>query len=342
MDFPKRIKQHKAQSDSFAILMYKLKDLGIFRNATENDYGIDLEIEIVHDEKVIGRYLKVQIKSSEKVKLKKDGTPTVGGIKQSTLLYWIELSYRCHVVACAVDLKTERIYISKPLFWQATCLLDKTNKTKTINFLPAYDLSKEFDSSQISKEKSEQLERKIQELILKKFAFNSSISDVIFAHKTVLRNIKNIFELYADTWHYDAWTEVQQLDIFKTFLDCSKILIDLPEKINDFAEKNKNLIFSFEYWAIKTEWSYEEVSNQIAKTPLKILFPLLLKRIKTLTDMVIKGKYYWRKKDITYLRLAYSVNLPNDLSHDNFINIGYETDKLINNRTFQFIIGDDE
>ena len=57
---------------------------------------------------------------------------------------------------------------------------------------------------------------------------------------------------------------------------------------------------------------------------------------------MIKGKYYWRKKDITYLRLAYSVNLPNDLSHDNLINIGYETDKLINNRTFQFIIGDDE
>lgn len=29
MDFPKRIKQHKSQSDSFAILLYKLKDLGI-------------------------------------------------------------------------------------------------------------------------------------------------------------------------------------------------------------------------------------------------------------------------------------------------------------------------
>lgn len=108
MDFPKRIKQHKSQSDSFAILLYKLKDLGIFRNATENDYGIDFEIEIVHNERLIGRYLKAQVKSAEDVYIRKDGVPTVGGIKQSTLLYWAELSYRSHVVAFAVDLKTEK------------------------------------------------------------------------------------------------------------------------------------------------------------------------------------------------------------------------------------------
>jgi hypothetical protein len=38
MDLPKRIKQHKAESDSYAILLYKLKDLGIFRNVTSSDY----------------------------------------------------------------------------------------------------------------------------------------------------------------------------------------------------------------------------------------------------------------------------------------------------------------
>ena len=342
MDFPKRIQQHKAQSDSFAILMYKLKDLGIFRNATENDYGIDLEIKIVHDTKVIGKYLKVQVKSSTEIKIKKDGIPTVGGIKQSTLLYWIELSYRSHVVACAVDLKTEKIYISKPLFWQATCLLDKTNKTKTIKFLPVYDLSKEVLSGKITEKDSEKLQAKMQEILLLKFALNSSVSDIIFAHKTILRSIENIFSLYADTWHYDPWTEVQQQDIFKTFLDCAKILVDLPEKLDDFDEKNRNLIFSFEYWSMKKGWSYEEVSNEIAKTPLKILFPLVLKKVKNYTDLVIKGKYYWKRKDITYLRLAYSVNLPEDLSHDNLINLGYETEKLVNWRTFNSIMSDEE
>ena len=340
MDFPKRLQQHKSQSDSLAILMYKLKDLGIFRNVTENDYGIDLEIEIVQNEKVIGEYLKTQIKSAEKINIRNDGIPTIRGIKQSTLLYWIELSYKSHVVACAVDLTTERIYISKPLFWQATCLLDKSNKTKTIKFLPPFDLSNEISSGKINEKEAEKSERKIQELVLKKFAFSSSLSDIIFAHKTILRNIKSIFELYSDTWHYDGWTEVQQLDMFKTFLDCSNILVELPEYLEEFQEENKNLIFSFEYWAIKTGWSHEEVSNEVAKTPLKILLPLLLNRIKKYSELVIRGKYYWKKKDITYLKMAYNVTLPSDLSHETLINIGYETEKL-ENKSSLYIFEDD-
>lgn len=329
MDFPKRIQQHKAQSDSFAILLYKLKDLGIFRSATDNDYGIDLEIEIVHDERVIGKYLKVQVKSSEKINIRKDGTPTVRGIKQSTLLYWIEMSYNSHVVACAVDLKTERIYISKPVFWQATCLLDKTDKTKTIEFLPEFKINENSNESVSSQKEGELVENKLNELILKWFAFKSNISDIVFAHKSVLRIIKNLFELYADTWHYDPWTEVQQIDTFKTFLDCSKILVDLPEKLDDFEEKNKKLIFSFEYWGIKTAWSYNDVSNAIAKVPMKILFPLLLRKTKIYSDYVLKGEYYWKRKDLTYLRLVQSVKLPDNLDHDTILEHGYNTEKLV-------------
>lgn len=54
MDFPKRIKQRKNESDSFAIILYKLREIGIFRNVTESDYGIDFEIEVVNGEKVEG------------------------------------------------------------------------------------------------------------------------------------------------------------------------------------------------------------------------------------------------------------------------------------------------
>ena len=49
MDFPKCIKQHKNESDSIAILLYKFRDLGIFRNFTERDYGIDSELELYND-----------------------------------------------------------------------------------------------------------------------------------------------------------------------------------------------------------------------------------------------------------------------------------------------------
>ena len=46
MNFPKVIIQHKHESESFAIILYQLRELGIFRNITESDYGIDFEMEI--------------------------------------------------------------------------------------------------------------------------------------------------------------------------------------------------------------------------------------------------------------------------------------------------------
>ena len=79
MDLPARIKQHKAESDSYAILLYKLRDIGIFRSVTDSDYGIDFEVEIVEETKVTGRYFKAQVKSSENLKIrKKDKVPVVG------------------------------------------------------------------------------------------------------------------------------------------------------------------------------------------------------------------------------------------------------------------------
>ncbi|WP_321308641.1 DUF4365 domain-containing protein [Marinifilum fragile] len=332
MDFPKRIKQHKAQSDSFAILLYKLKDLGIFRNVTENDYGIDFEIEIVHNEKLIGRYLKAQVKSAEDIYIRKDGIPTVGGIKQSTLLYWTELSYRSHVIVFAVDLTTEKIYLTKSIFWQATSLIDSSDNSKTIEFLPAIDIA-ELNDDVKKKEKTENF---ISSLLVKKVAFDRGITDIIFAHKTLLRNIKSLFELYTDTWHYDAWTEVQQDDVFKTVLECSQILIgfDLPEKLDDISEDERKKLFSFDYWARKTDWSYEEVSNQVAKTPLKAIYPLLLDRLQYYSDLVIKGAYYWISKDITYLKLVHETVIPSVREHAKMIHVDYEDTNFRNKESF--------
>lgn len=68
MNFPKQIQQHKNESDSFAIILYKLRDLGIFRNVTSQDYGIDFELELVEDGRVCGHCVKIQVKSSENLK----------------------------------------------------------------------------------------------------------------------------------------------------------------------------------------------------------------------------------------------------------------------------------
>src|SRR5690606_37903857 len=128
-----------------------------------------------------------------------------------------------------VVLTTENIYMTNSIFWQATSLIDTSNKTKSIEFRPLVEI-KELENDIKMKEKTENF---ISSLIVKKVAFDSGITDIIYAHKTLLRYIKSIFELYSDTWHYDAWSEVQQDDIFKSVLECSKILIgfDLPEKL---------------------------------------------------------------------------------------------------------------
>ena len=331
-NFPKRIKQHKSQSDSFAILLYHLRDLGIFRNATENDYGIDFEIEIVHNERVLGKYLKAQVKSAEKVKIRKDKIPTISGIKESTLRYWIELSYHSQVVAFAVDLSTETIYFTGAIFWQATCLLDGSKKTKTIKFKPAIEFPESFTKKDPKlKTKTENF---VNTLLLKRIAFESSIIDIIYAHKQLLRSIKQIFELYSDTWHYDAWTEVQSLDMFKTVLDCAKILIKIPEKQKGISKSDLENLFRFEYWGSKTNWTGEDVSNQVAKLPLKIILPLLLDKMQFYSDLVIKGRYYWLHKDMPYLKLVHQVVIPKIRTHEELVKLDYEDFNFNNPKTF--------
>ena len=100
----------------------------IFINPVD-DPSIDFEMEIVNGDRVEGHCIKVQVKSSDKLTVgKRNGHAKVGGIKQSTLCYWAELSYNVPVIAIAVDVKKETIYITEPIFWQAISLIDATEK----------------------------------------------------------------------------------------------------------------------------------------------------------------------------------------------------------------------
>lgn len=74
MDLPKTTEQQEAERRSYAILRYKLENrIGIFRNQTDSDYGIDFEIELKHEGRVTGRSIKAQVKSSKELKPRKDG-----------------------------------------------------------------------------------------------------------------------------------------------------------------------------------------------------------------------------------------------------------------------------
>jgi hypothetical protein len=311
MNFPKRIKQHKAESDSYAILLYKLRDLGIFRNLTDNDYGIDFEIELVEDEKVTGKYLKAQVKSSDNLTIRKsDSVPTVGGIKQSTLNYWAELSHKTHVIAYVVDLKTENIYISKPLFWQIIKLIDDSNKTKTIEFVPRSDKHHAI----------------IPLLLTKLYACSPSLMDEIYSHKMSLKYLKQFFDLYADVFHYDVHMPVNELDIFETFLEVSKVLLwPSRNKYNGLTEEEKKNIYSFSYWKSVTEnTGGEDVTNYVAQKPLKTLMPHLLKMLETYEKRVFDSKYYWKHKSPTYLKLVYDFPIPKISGHEEIRNLRYD------------------
>ncbi|MDE2420610.1 MAG: DUF4365 domain-containing protein [Gammaproteobacteria bacterium] len=326
MDFPKRIKQHKAESDSYAILLYKLRNLGIFRNLTSNDYGVDFEIELVEGEKVTGKYVKAQVKSSEDLTIrKKDSVPTVGGIKQSTLNYWAELSYKTHVIAYAVDLETENIYISKPLFWQAIRLLDGSDKTKTIEFIPH---NHEHHSI-------------IPSLFTKIYANSPSLMDEIYSHKMALKNLKQFFDLYADVFHYDYHMPVNELDVLESFLEVCRILLwsQIIEH-EGLTEQERKYIYSFAYWKRVTEDAGgEDVSNYIAQKPLKALMPHLLEILRKYETRVFSSKYYWKHKSPTYLRLVYDFPIPKASGHEEISDLGYDQyERSRNDAGFSYFI----
>lgn len=215
-------------------------------------------------------------------------------------------------------------------------MLDDNEKSKTIEFLPAVQL-KSIDNSKTEKE-IEKFENTISGLTVKKIAYGSSVADIIYAHRTLLRNIKSVFELYSDTWHYDAWTEVQQLDIFKTVLECSEILIgfDLPKEIEGLSTEERNYLFSFDYWARKIDWSWDDVSNQIAKTPLKAIYPNLLDKIQYYSNLILEGSHYWIYKDRAYLKLVHFTKIPTFRNHSNLFAVDYNHNDFENEEHFPY------
>lgn len=305
MALPKRIEQHKAESESYAILLYKLRKVGIFRNVTENDYGIDFEIELVDGESVTGKYVKAQVKSSKKIRIRKaDRVPVISGIKQSTLLYWAELSYKTNVLVYAVDLNNENIYITKPIFWQATKLLDKTNTKKTIEFLAINEKSGEAVS-----------------VLTQWYSIIPSVNDIIHFHQSVLRHMKDYVEMYRDIFGCDFHMPMHRPELLRPFFEACKYLC-YNKKMSSSkltSEENENLL-NYIYWARQGTLLYDEIPNYILYKPMPILMGRLLEAVYDINCLILNAKYYWLNHNINYLRLVYESYIPEmPLSHDELL-----------------------
>lgn len=289
MDFPGYIIQHKNESESFAIILYKLRKLGIFRNMTSQDYGIDFEIELVEDGRVTGHCVKVQVKSSEKLKMGRDGCPYIGGIKQTTLRYWAELSYSIPVIALCVDLNKEEVYMTDSLFWDIISLLDATNKTKTIKF------SKEKNINTIIDE-------------IRVIAKSYSLRDELLAHKWMLRNIRKLFEMYSDSCWYDAYSQNIDVDFFKSFLDNASVILKPIMRKNKTESKVLEQLLSYDFYYKKS--NYDEPYNRVIYEGLQKFFLVLLKVLIMYRVRVITSGYFWVYKDDEYLRLVVETEIP--------------------------------
>ena len=109
MDYPIRSITHQIERQAIEILSKKLPKEWIVREMTERDYGIDLYLEIVNeDKKVTGDLLAIQIKGTSKIDFNNDGSFTFYGIKQSTLNYWLGLPVPVFFIVVCID--TENSY----------------------------------------------------------------------------------------------------------------------------------------------------------------------------------------------------------------------------------------
>ena len=310
MNLPQRIIQKRHESESYAILLYKLRRIGIFRNLTENDYGIDFEIEIVKNDELTGKYIKVQVKSADNLKIrKKDKVPTVSGIKQSTLLYWTELSFSTNVLVFLVDVKTENIFLTKPIFWQASQLIDNSKRTKTIEFIPIHEYHAEIAS-----------------ILTSTYAVAPTIRDHIYLHTEALRGLKSFIDLYLGVFHYDMQETIQDNLVFEHFLDlCNKLLWhgNVREKFN---EEDRDNPYSVSHWENKTE--YRELYNYICRVPMRIFMCELLEELRNLRKRILAGNYYWIHKNMSYFKLVYTSEIPKNAEFDTLAEASDEFERI--------------
>jgi len=291
IEYPKRTVQHQNEYESMAILLYHLRKKGIVRSFRELDYGIDLEYEFVHKNNVIGKTIKIQLKSSKHLKIGEDGTPKIYNIKQSTLNYWAEISYRTNVIIVAVDLTNERIYCSRPLFWEIIKEIDPTRKEKHISLIGGDPITNEIICA-----------------LIDSFALAPVIHEIILNQKFALQYLEEIFHLCYEVTFHDQFLEVEDTSILKNLLDICSILlwnVNVSSHFNGF-KKSKD-------WN-KLSFFYKNSKDGTLKycflyKPLDILINLLLKKLIDIRNMVLDSFTYWVVHDKDYIEMVYQYDI---------------------------------
>lgn len=295
---------------SFAIITRKLEKAGLFRIENQCDYGIDADLEIADSKGFsTARRLKLQIKSSQLNHRRSNGHITFGGIKQTTLEYWAETSRRILLVGIFVDLETEEIYVSEPLFWQSTQLIDGKDIAEDDN--NSHKRTVDFGScSNIDKNIAK----------LKRISELCAIDEFVVSHKWILSKLYDIMSMYENSSGSDPFMESEDSGLFSEFLFHFGKLYDWYCEMQ--TESNRLNKRYFETEAYQSNYDMLTYSNIYGA--LSSLFPKLKNVLDYFRQDILNGGYYWIDRDPMYLKLVFKNTLPEDISFDAICSIVYK------------------
>ena len=300
-EFPKRVEQHILESKSIAIFLYHMKDFGIIRDMRQSDYGVDLEYEFVQRDddtkmaNVIGKIIKIQLKSRKNVTKEKEGY-YAKRIKQSTLNYWAELSFRTNVIVVLVDVTKEKLFFSLPVFWSATKQILNNGKNGKIRV---------FGSTHGKG-------NNIQKIFIDSLALAPTTKEIILYYKIAMLNFYRFYQLlyqaYYDDQCNDFFDSNEKIDSFKFLLECLHILcwLRLPEASNKYKENR-----SIEYYTEGTP--NHRAWNCDFQVIIQNLIWDLVKELMKIRKNILDSFIFWivRDKEIDkeILEFAYKYDL---------------------------------
>ena len=296
MELPNIARTKQEEKESFRIIEEALgKDFILRKQNESDDYGIDAEIELIHDGYATGKIIKIQVKSSLDLEIrKKDSVPTVSGIKQSTLNYWIATSDYAHVVIFAVDLTHKDIYITYPIFLQATQLIDGSTQTKTIEFQ-----KRKLFAPELGK-------------VLRLFLLFPHPKEELKQYQQLQRDIKRYINLWGEIHWYDLqcqfdWETMESfVELFETTLFMERFLCKgkPPKYLLDKKTPVGDLIWTKSFWKSLQDSDYP---NLFAREPFSYLISILLERMNSYRDNVLSARFYWARNNRAFLRSVFQM-----------------------------------
>jgi hypothetical protein len=235
--------------------------------------------------------LKAQVKGRHTVSFDAEGHGYVGGIKQSTLRYWIEISRSAPVIAILTSNSEERVFFV-PTFWQATRLLDGTDSEKRLCFQRELELTKRHGD--------------VHFLLM----FFHSPHEQIRSHKLLLGKLPRYFYEYLDLCQYDPWTINLDVTLFKEFLEDGQIL----RKPLSHEERE---VFDYYYWVEKSEKQWNDsIMNAVASEAYTKVLSVLRPIFAEFRGRVMGAAAYWKSTDPEYYDLVEGAKIPDSFEPD--------------------------